>query len=246
MALRVIGAGFGRTGTHSLKLALEQLGLAPCHHMYEVRQHPEQLAFWQAAAHGELPDWDEVFAGFAAQVDWPGARFWRELAEHFPDAKVILSVRPADEWFDSLQATIGPFLREPSAHDDPDRHAHARMVHELIGRQIFDDRVDDRVHAIGVFRDHIAEVQRTIAPERLLTYQVAEGWGRSAGSSACRCPIRRSRTPTRPRRFAPASRPATSKDHPREHDGPAPGAAHRAANLRGEPAARTVPAAARR
>jgi Sulfotransferase domain len=93
MALRVIGAGFGRTGTHSLKLALEQLGFAPCHHMYEVRAHPEQLAFWQAAARGELPDWDEVFAGFAAQVDWPGARFWRELAEHFPHAKVILSVR---------------------------------------------------------------------------------------------------------------------------------------------------------
>jgi Sulfotransferase domain len=177
MALRVIGAGFGRTGTHSLKLALEQLGFAPCHHMYEVRAHPEQLAFWQAAARGELPDWDEVFAGFVAQVDWPGARFWRELAEHFPDAKVILSVRPADAWFDSLQATIGPFLREPSAHDDPDRHAHARMVHELIGRQIFDDRVDDRAHAIGVFRDHIGEVQRTIAPERLLTYQVSEGWG---------------------------------------------------------------------
>jgi hypothetical protein len=176
MALQVIGAGFGRTGTNSLKLALEQLGFAPCHHMFEVRENPAQLPFWEAAARGELPDWDEVFAGYAAQVDWPGARYWRELAEHFPDAKVILSVRPADEWFDSLQATIGPFLREPSAHDDPDRHAQALMVHELIGRQIFDDRVDDRAHAIRVFRDHIAEVQRTIPPERLLTYEVSEGW----------------------------------------------------------------------
>lgn len=176
MALQVIGAGFGRTGTHSLKLALEQLGFAPCHHMFEVIEHPEQLAFWQAAARGELPDWDEVFAGYAAQVDWPGARFWRELAEHYQEAKVILSVRPADQWFDSLHATIGPFLREPPAHHDPDRHAQARMVHELIGRQIFDDRVNDRAHALRVFHDHVAEVQRTIAPERLLTYEVSEGW----------------------------------------------------------------------
>jgi hypothetical protein len=176
MALRVIGAGFGRTGTNSLKLALEQLGFAPCHHMFEVRENPDQFPFWEAAARGELPDWDEVFAGYAAQVDWPGARFWRELAEHFPAAKVILSVRPADQWFDSFQATIAPFLREPSVHADPDRRARARMVHELIGRQIFDDRVDDRAHAIRVLCDHIAEVQRTIAPERLLTYEVSEGW----------------------------------------------------------------------
>ena len=176
MALRVIGAGFGRTGTNSLKLALEQLGFTPCHHMFEVREKPEQFAFWDAAARGELPDWDEVFAGYAAQVDWPGARFWRELAAHFPDAKVILSVRPADEWFDSFQATIGPFLREPSVHADADRRDRARMAHELIGRQIFDGRPDDRAHATSVFREHIAEVQRTIAPERLLTYQVSKGW----------------------------------------------------------------------
>ena len=176
MVLQVIGAGFGRTGTNSLKLALEQLGFAPCHHMFEVRDNPEQFPFWEAAARGELPDWDQVFANYAAQVDWPGARFWRELAEHFPAAKVILSVRPAEAWFDSFQATIAPFLRAPSVHEDPERQARARMVHELIGRQIFGGRVDDRAHAISVFRDHNAEVQRTIAPERLLTYQVSEGW----------------------------------------------------------------------
>lgn len=178
MALQVIGAGFGRTGTNSLKLALEQLGFAPCHHMFEVRENPEQFPFWDAAARGQLPDWDEVFANYVAQVDWPGARFWRELAEHFPRAKVILSVRPADAWFDSFHATIGPFLRAPEAHDDPERRARAQMAHELIGQQIFGGRVDDRAHAIAVFREHIAEVQRVIAPERLLTYQVSEGWQR--------------------------------------------------------------------
>jgi len=176
MVLQVVGAGFGRTGTNSLKLALEQLGFGPCHHMFEVRENPTQFPFWQAAARGEIPDWDEVFAGYAAQVDWPGARYWRELAAHFPDAKVILSVRPADAWFDSFQATIGRFLGPPDAHSDADRRARAAMTHELIGQQIFGGIIDDRAHAIRVFREHNAEVQRTIAPDRLLTFQASDGW----------------------------------------------------------------------
>jgi hypothetical protein len=176
MALQVIGAGFGRTGTNSLKLALEQLGFGPCHHMFEVRNDPEQLPFWQAAARGDIPDWDQVFARYAAQCDWPGARYWRELAAHFPDAKVILSVRPADAWFDSFQATIGRFLGPPDVHTDPDRRARAEMVHELIAQQIFGGITDDRAHATCTFREHNAEVQRTIAPERLLTFEASEGW----------------------------------------------------------------------
>src|SRR5689334_12365820 len=105
MALEIIGPGFGRTGTHSLKLALEQLGFGPAHHMYEVRDHPEQLAAWEAVARGESVDWGEVFRGYCSQVDWPGARVWRELARQWPRAKVILTVRDPDAWFDSVQAT---------------------------------------------------------------------------------------------------------------------------------------------
>ena len=176
MALQVIGAGFGRTGTNSLKLALEQLGFTPCHHMFEVRDNPTQFPLWQTAARGELPDWDEVFADYAAQVDWPGARYWRELAEHFSGAKVILSVRPASDWFDSFQATIASFMRARASHENPHRRAIAEMAYEIIARQTFGGRMDDRGHAEQVFRDHIAEVQATIAPERLLTINVAEGW----------------------------------------------------------------------
>ena len=98
MSLRIVGSGFGRTGTNSLKLALEHLGFAPCHHMFEVAGRPEQLPYWQAAVRGELPDWDQVFADFAAAVDWPSAHYWRELAAHFPDAKVLHSVRPVEAW----------------------------------------------------------------------------------------------------------------------------------------------------
>ena len=77
MALAVVGAGFRRTGTNSLKVALEMLTLGPCHHMFEVLNDLEQLPFWQATAHGELPDWDQVFTAYSAAVDWPSARYWR-------------------------------------------------------------------------------------------------------------------------------------------------------------------------
>ena len=106
MGLSVIGAGFGRTGTLSLKNALEQLGFAPCHHMAEVFANPQQLPFWQRASAGERVDWEECFAGYRASVDWPAAYFWRELAETYPDAKVVLSTRDVDAWYESFRATI--------------------------------------------------------------------------------------------------------------------------------------------
>lgn len=101
MTLRVIGSGFGRTGTRSLKEALETLGFGPCHHMYEVVANPPQVAFWQGVAQGEPQDWSAVFEGYGAQVDWPGAHVWRELAAAFPEAKVVHSVRPEASWWRS-------------------------------------------------------------------------------------------------------------------------------------------------
>jgi len=176
MALEVIGAGFGRTGTNSLRLALGQLGFGPCHHMFEVRDKPPELAHWQRVAKGEAMDWDTVFAGYRSQVDWPGARVWRELAAFYPNAKVILSVRPADAWFDSVQATIAPFMRNRASLEDAHLRAMGEMAHELIVQQVFDDRLDDRAHAIGVYERHIEEVQQTIPADRLLTIDVADGW----------------------------------------------------------------------
>ena len=176
MTLQVIGAGFGRTGTNSLKLALEMLGFAPCHHMFEIRDRPELLPFWQAAARGETMNWDQVFAGYRASVDWPSAYYWRELAEHFSDAKIILSVRPADGWFKSVHATIYPrMMSYPQQEPGPQRDR-LEMGHEIVVQGTFGGKLDDREHAIGVFKDHIAEVQRTISLERLLTYEVGTGW----------------------------------------------------------------------
>ncbi len=176
MALRSVGAGFGRTGTSSLKQVLELLGFGPCHHMFEVRNHPEELHFWQAATRGEMPDWDAVFANYGSCVDWPSAFFWREIAAHFPDAKVLLSVRPAEDWYRSIHATIYRNLSDPTLPPAGIERDRRTMTTDLICRQQFDSRLGDRDHALAVYRDHIAEVQSSIAPERRLTYDVAEGW----------------------------------------------------------------------
>lgn len=170
MPLTVIGAGFGRTGTLSLKLALEQLGFGPCYHMVEVFKNPKAPGYWEAAADHQPLDWKEVFAGYRATVDWPSATFWRELSQAFPAAKVILTVRDPDAWFASTQATI--FKGDFDDQSDPFQ----RMVTKAIGR-LFDQRWHDKEKLIEVYERHNETVQRTIPPERLLVYDVAEGWG---------------------------------------------------------------------
>ena len=169
MTLRVIGAGFGRTGTHSLKLALEQLGFGPCYHMVEVFKNPVAVQWWIDAADG-APDWPKIFNGYRATVDWPSVTFYAQLASANPDAKVILTERDPEDWFRSTQATIFPNATPPDGDAPFDR-----MFRKVIGA-LFDDRMRDHDHVIDVFRRHNAEVRRRIAPERLLVYEVAQGW----------------------------------------------------------------------
>lgn len=177
MALQIIGPGFGRTGTSSLKIALEHLGFGPAHHMFEVSDHYErQVPFWEAAARGEAVDWDEVFAGYRSQVDWPGARFWRELASFYPDAKVILTVRDPDEWFDSVQATITPFAASHGQNENAMTNAISGLAHRLVVDGVFDNRISDRAYATDAFNAHIAEVQAALPASRLLTFDVRQGW----------------------------------------------------------------------
>src|SRR4051812_14979486 len=176
MPLAIIGPGFGRTGTNSLKLALEHLGFGSCHHMFEVRDNPECLPDWETAARGEPVDWDQVFDGYTSQVDWPGARYWRELARHFPKAKVILTVRDPNAWFDSVQATIAPFLAGRGKHSSPHVNALCEMGYQTVEAQVFDKRMSDRAYATRVFKEHIAEVQAEIPPDRLLIFDAGDGW----------------------------------------------------------------------
>jgi hypothetical protein len=144
--------------------------------MFEVASNAGQLKYWQAAARGEIPNWDEVFAEYQASVDWPSARFWREIAAHFPDAKVLHSVRPSDKWVKSVHNTIYPSMSAWRDRPEGPQRDRGEMANELINNQTFGGRMGEREHAIAVYEAHTEEVIRTIAPERLLIYDVAEGW----------------------------------------------------------------------
>lgn len=175
MTLRVIGAGAGRTGTESLRFALEALGFAPCHHMYALRDDPALVPPWLALARGKAePDWDALFAGFEAQVDWPGAAFWRETAAHFPDARVILSVRDAEGWYRSLAATLLPFVEARGRHHPPHRNDVAEITERLLRREL-DDPWDPQIATIAYGRRN-DEVREAIAPDRLLVLPLGAGW----------------------------------------------------------------------
>jgi hypothetical protein len=170
MPLSVIGAGFGRTGTLSLKLALEQLGFGPCHHMLEVLAHPAQAAGWRAAAEGKAIDWDALLDGYAAAVDWPACHFWRELSARYPAAKVVLTARDADAWYESLSATIGKFA------DGSQRLPPNALGRIIVMEHTFGGRIGDPAHAKAVYRRHVEAVMAGLPGDRLLVFDVAEGW----------------------------------------------------------------------
>lgn len=176
MRLEVIGAGFGRTGTLSLKLALERLGFEKCYHMMEVFQHPEHIPLWQRAHDGEAVDWEALFEGYRASVDWPSCNLWREQLAAFPDAKVILSTRDPLAWHESVMNTIWPSSRAAAASDDARQRAFGEWALRIIWDRVFDGRVEDRDHAIAVYEAHAAAVRAEVPAERLLEFEAKDGW----------------------------------------------------------------------
>lgn len=172
MTLRVIGAGFGRTGTSSLQLALEQLGFGRCHHLRTALETPERWSHWARAHRGESAAWEEIFEGYGSTVDWPSTTFWRELMVHYPDAKFILTVRSAQSWYESMQSTLIPFwkrVRNEVTHPD------LRTLFET-AQKGFGDFMDDADRMMAAFDAHNEEVTRTIPKERLLVCQASDGW----------------------------------------------------------------------
>lgn len=173
MALEVIGSGLGRTGTKSLQTALVRLGFGPCHHMVEVFGHPETMPLWIAAGNGN-PDWPAIFAGYRSAVDYPTAAYWRELAAFYPAAKVIHTVRDPEAWFESTQATI---FRAGGVAD-------AAMAADEVRGQFFRsfikpplrDHLHDRAFLLDYFERHTQAVKAAIPADRLLVYEVSDGW----------------------------------------------------------------------
>lgn len=175
MPLSIIGAGLGRTGTLSMKLALERLGLGPCHHMREVFQHPRLLRHWQHAVAGRPVEWEEVFAGYRSTIDWPSTLFWRELAAAYPEAKIILTVRPEAAWWASFSRTIPLLLRRRTEVSDPHVRGVLAMATTMV-EQTIGGRPDDEATALACYRRRVTEVTAEVVPERLLVFDVAEGW----------------------------------------------------------------------
>ena len=171
MELAVVGAGVGRTGTHSLKLALEQLLDAPCHHMLEILGDPAQVPAWIDAIEGRPVDWSAMLAPYGAIVDWPGGAFWRELSAANPNALVLLSVRDPEAWYRSASNTI--FLS--FEHMTPELAPWLGEVRKLLHDR-FSDRFDDPTAMIDAFVRHNDAVRAEVPPERLLEWNLGDGW----------------------------------------------------------------------
>jgi hypothetical protein len=145
--------------------------------MMEVFPRPEHVRMWHALAHGGAMDWDLLFRDFQATVDWPAARWWREIAAHFPDAKVILSVRPAQAWYKSVIDTIYQPMKSPAPPNAPEPlRLQNEMVRKAILQETFDNRFEDSAHAMNVFERHNREVREAIDPARLLVFEAKQGW----------------------------------------------------------------------
>jgi hypothetical protein len=170
--LKVVGAGVGRTGTHSLKEALETLLGGTCHHMIEVFAHPEEVPIWIDAVDGNEVHWGELMEPYTAQVDWPGASFWPELSHFNPDALVILSVRDPDEWYTSCSNTIFAGMHGMIENGD----AWMAALLRLFGDR-FSDQIADRGAMTAAFEKHNAAVRAGVPKERLLEWTTSDGWG---------------------------------------------------------------------
>ena len=176
MALKVIGTGFGRTGTHSLKIALEMLGQGPCYHMMEVFAHPDHIPVWDGLAAGTRQDFDTALAGFASTVDWPTTRFWRELMVRNPSAKILHSERPAEDWWQSISQTIFASLTRPLTDDGPPWMAGFReMTQRVILGGTFGNDLS-KENAIAIYERHNQAVRAEVPAERLIVFNAKDGW----------------------------------------------------------------------
>jgi hypothetical protein len=189
MSIKIIGAGFPRTGTNTLKAALETLGFSKTYHMKELLVHPENLHYWLTLEQTGTTNWDELYHGYVATVDFPAYPWYQEHLKRYPDARVILTVRPFEKWYASIGSTIwkaGPqtlpqkLAMMSKLLVNPRLRKVIKCV-KFAKRMIFQvelqGKFEDKAFAEKVFNDHIEKVKATVPPEKLLIYDVTEGWG---------------------------------------------------------------------
>ena len=173
MTLKVVGAGLGRTGTHSLKAALEQVLGGPCYHMMEVFGRPDDIPVWHQAVNGEQPDWSAFLSEYRAAVDWPASAFWREIWAANPDAVVLLSSRDADGWWKSANNTIFQIMQREA----PDATMRAQMDMAIaMLTNTFTTNWRDETEAKRAYEKHNADVRASVPADRLIDYHPGDGW----------------------------------------------------------------------
>ncbi len=179
MTLKVIGAGFGRTGTASMQIALEKLGYAKCYHMFEIRKEMTRAEHWLEALSPQATDWDIILDGYQSTVDWPACAFYKELMAAYPQAKVILTVRDPDKWYQSARETIYPFFKQSPnwfGWFAPNYRAMKKMVSAVVWDGTFQGRFEEAEYAKSVFTQHIEDVKSSVPADQLLVMEVTEGW----------------------------------------------------------------------
>ena len=177
MGLKIIGAGFGRTGTYSLKNALESLGFGPCYHMYEFVKNEAHIDRWRQASNGGLANWEGIYENYRSAVGWPTCAYWKELSSVYDDAKIILTVRNPEDWYDTNVDTIFRALEIGQKLKDQQRRSRCEISGKIILDKIFSGRHHDRDFVIAKYLAHIDEVRSIASNRQLLEFNVADGWG---------------------------------------------------------------------
>ena len=171
MSLKVIGTGFGRTGTDSMREALEILGFGPCHHMRALVADEDHKMKWRERAVHGTPDWDVLFDGFQACVDWPSAYYWPELIKAYPEAKVLLTWRTAESWWASFERTILEVIKRSTETEE------THPGSGLVTVRVFGGKPMTREHCIAVYEENVKRVMTEVPPGRLLIHRLGDGWG---------------------------------------------------------------------
>ena len=172
MTIKVIGTGFGRTGTSSLKNALEMLEFGKCYHMFEVFQHPEHVPAWTAAAKGEPVDWAALFEGYQSICDWPGSAVWRDIAVAYPEAKFIHTQRPEEAWLKSFKSTI----QRGAMGEVEGPPGWADMTRMMINERVFGGKAGEDEACIKAYRRSLVEAKAEIPADKLLVFEPKDGW----------------------------------------------------------------------
>ena len=177
MELEIIGAGFGRTGTHSLKIALEILGFGPCYHMYEIIRNVGHVEKWgKIGMNGSVIDWTILLGNYRAAVDWPACIYWKDLAQQYNNAKVVLTVRDPEQWYEDARSTVFKAIEIGKNLKDREKRSRCKISGELIFERTFSGRHNDKDFVITRYNEHLKKVRKTLPAHRLLEFDVSAGW----------------------------------------------------------------------